>query len=125
MSKIGFIGVGNMGGPMARNLLKAGHAVTIFDPNAENAKATAPTPKNIPRAIVVARKPSLQSQAGCFGTVSKMKFSTAVRQLQEDRDEWIPKKKTAQNEAKIVPLLENFRCSYPSTGAIGFFVLKK
>lgn len=38
MSKIGFIGVGHMGGPMARNLLKAGHAVTIFDPNAENAK---------------------------------------------------------------------------------------
>ena len=31
MSTIGFIGVGNMGGPMARNLLKAGHAVAVFD----------------------------------------------------------------------------------------------
>jgi 3-hydroxyisobutyrate dehydrogenase len=31
MSQIGFIGVGNMGGPMARNLVKAGHAVTVFD----------------------------------------------------------------------------------------------
>jgi 3-hydroxyisobutyrate dehydrogenase len=31
MSRIAFIGVGNMGGPMARNLLKAGHAVTAFD----------------------------------------------------------------------------------------------
>lgn len=31
MTKIGFIGVGNMGGPMARNLLKAGYAVTAFD----------------------------------------------------------------------------------------------
>jgi 3-hydroxyisobutyrate dehydrogenase len=31
MSRIAFIGVGNMGGPMARNLLKAGHAVTVFD----------------------------------------------------------------------------------------------
>ncbi len=31
MSKIGFIGLGNMGGPMARNLLKAGHDVTGFD----------------------------------------------------------------------------------------------
>ena len=31
MSKIGFIGVGNMGGPMARNLIKAGHDVTAFD----------------------------------------------------------------------------------------------
>jgi len=31
MTKIGFIGVGNMGGPMARNLLKAGHQVKAFD----------------------------------------------------------------------------------------------
>ncbi|MBC8639118.1 3-hydroxyisobutyrate dehydrogenase [Caballeronia sp. EK] len=29
--KIGFIGLGHMGGPMAANLLKAGHAVTAFD----------------------------------------------------------------------------------------------
>ncbi|MCQ4315890.1 3-hydroxyisobutyrate dehydrogenase [Stutzerimonas zhaodongensis] len=28
---IGFLGLGNMGGPMARNLLKAGHHVTVFD----------------------------------------------------------------------------------------------
>jgi 3-hydroxyisobutyrate dehydrogenase len=41
MPSIGFIGVGHMGGPMARNLLKAGHQVTVFDPNAENAKAVA------------------------------------------------------------------------------------
>ena len=39
MPSIGFIGVGHMGGPMARNLLKAGHQVTVFDPNVENAKA--------------------------------------------------------------------------------------
>ncbi|MFN4277725.1 MAG: 3-hydroxyisobutyrate dehydrogenase [Ferrovibrio sp.] len=31
MANIGFIGVGNMGGPMARNLLKAGHKVKAFD----------------------------------------------------------------------------------------------
>ncbi|MDE2228245.1 MAG: 3-hydroxyisobutyrate dehydrogenase [Alphaproteobacteria bacterium] len=29
--RIGFIGLGNMGGPMAANLLKAGHTVTGFD----------------------------------------------------------------------------------------------
>ncbi len=29
--KIGFIGLGNMGGPMAANLVKAGHAVAGFD----------------------------------------------------------------------------------------------
>jgi 3-hydroxyisobutyrate dehydrogenase len=31
MANIGFIGLGNMGLPMARNLLKAGHQVTGFD----------------------------------------------------------------------------------------------
>ncbi len=35
MSTIGFIGLGNMGGPMARNLLKAGHDVTVFDLSAD------------------------------------------------------------------------------------------
>ena len=29
--KVGFIGLGQMGTPMARNLLKAGHAVTVFN----------------------------------------------------------------------------------------------
>jgi 3-hydroxyisobutyrate dehydrogenase len=29
--KIGFIGLGNMGAPMAANLVAAGHAVTGFD----------------------------------------------------------------------------------------------
>ncbi|WP_428483382.1 3-hydroxyisobutyrate dehydrogenase [Rhodopila sp.] len=33
MAKIGFIGLGNMGGPMAANLVKAGHAVSGFDIN--------------------------------------------------------------------------------------------
>ncbi|MGQ0664981.1 MAG: 3-hydroxyisobutyrate dehydrogenase [Pseudomonadota bacterium] len=31
MASIGFIGLGHMGGPMARNLLKAGHQVQAFD----------------------------------------------------------------------------------------------
>ncbi|MBQ4850612.1 3-hydroxyisobutyrate dehydrogenase [Pseudoalteromonas sp. MMG012] len=31
MAKIGFIGLGNMGGPMACNLVKAGHTVMVFD----------------------------------------------------------------------------------------------
>ena len=31
MASIGFVGLGNMGGPMARNLLKAGHSLTVFD----------------------------------------------------------------------------------------------
>src|SRR4029077_17379099 len=31
MASIAFIGLGNMGGPMAANLVKAGHKVTAFD----------------------------------------------------------------------------------------------
>ena len=31
MTRVAFIGLGNMGGPMAANLVKAGHAVTGFD----------------------------------------------------------------------------------------------
>ncbi|MBB5862841.1 3-hydroxyisobutyrate dehydrogenase [Xanthomonas sp. 3058] len=31
MSKIAFIGLGNMGGPMAANLIKAGHQLRVFD----------------------------------------------------------------------------------------------
>ena len=34
MARIGFIGLGNMGGPMAANLLKAGHAVRGYDRSA-------------------------------------------------------------------------------------------
>ena len=30
-SKIGFIGLGIMGRPMVKNLLKAGHEVTVYD----------------------------------------------------------------------------------------------
>ena len=31
MAKIGFIGLGNMGGPMAANLIAAGHDVSVYD----------------------------------------------------------------------------------------------
>lgn len=47
MATIAFIGLGNMGGPMAKNLLKAGHHVCAFDLSADaltdvvNAGATA------------------------------------------------------------------------------------
>ena len=35
MERIGFIGIGNMGGPMACNLIKAGHDLTVFDHSQE------------------------------------------------------------------------------------------
>ncbi len=45
--KIGFIGLGNMGAPMARNLATAGHEVTGFDP-------TAPCPDGVAAAASAA-----------------------------------------------------------------------
>ena len=47
MAKIGFIGLGNMGGPMAANLVKAGHEVKGFDlveASVERAKAAGVEP---------------------------------------------------------------------------------
>ena len=41
MTRIGFIGMGTMGLPMARNLVKKGFAVTAYDLNAEAVKAAA------------------------------------------------------------------------------------
>jgi 3-hydroxyisobutyrate dehydrogenase-like beta-hydroxyacid dehydrogenase len=37
--KVGFIGLGQMGTPMARNLVKAGHAVTVFNRTRSRAEA--------------------------------------------------------------------------------------
>lgn len=41
MASIGFIGLGNMGGPMMRNLVKAGHSVRAFDLSEAAQKAAA------------------------------------------------------------------------------------
>jgi 3-hydroxyisobutyrate dehydrogenase len=49
MERIAFIGLGNMGGPMAANLVKAGHDVTGFDlaaPMLQAAEATGVKPAN-------------------------------------------------------------------------------
>ncbi|MFI0395470.1 3-hydroxyisobutyrate dehydrogenase [Paracoccus jiaweipingae] len=45
--KIGFIGLGNMGGPMAANLVRAGHQVAGFD-------LTAPMPEGVTKAVSAA-----------------------------------------------------------------------
>jgi 3-hydroxyisobutyrate dehydrogenase len=55
MAKIGFIGLGNMGLPMARNLMRAGHDVRAFDvagaPLEQAAAAGATTAKDL-RSVV-------------------------------------------------------------------------
>ncbi len=51
MATVAFIGLGNMGAPMASNLIKAGHKVTGFDLSAASAKQA------IARGIPVAKDP--------------------------------------------------------------------
>jgi 3-hydroxyisobutyrate dehydrogenase-like beta-hydroxyacid dehydrogenase len=41
VDKIGFVGVGKMGGPMARRLIAAGHRLVVYDSNAAAAAALA------------------------------------------------------------------------------------
>lgn len=43
MSTVAFFGLGHMGGPMAANLVTAGHTVLGYDPDAANASAAAET----------------------------------------------------------------------------------
>ncbi|HAH11379.1 MAG TPA: oxidoreductase, partial [Alphaproteobacteria bacterium] len=37
MAKVGFIGLGRMGAPMAGHLVKAGHAVSVYNRSADKA----------------------------------------------------------------------------------------
>src|SRR5262245_6237897 len=56
MARIGFIGLGNMGLPMAANLVKKGHAVQGFDLMAENVtKAEARGVKAAPSVLDAAK----------------------------------------------------------------------
>ena len=45
MAKLGFLGLGIMGYPMARNLLRAGHEVALWSNTASKAKELAATEK--------------------------------------------------------------------------------
>jgi 3-hydroxyisobutyrate dehydrogenase-like beta-hydroxyacid dehydrogenase len=60
MSDVGFIGLGTMGGPMARNVLKRGHRLTVHDVNpravaalVEAGATAAPTPKAVAAAAEI------------------------------------------------------------------------
>jgi 3-hydroxyisobutyrate dehydrogenase-like beta-hydroxyacid dehydrogenase len=57
MASVGFIGLGTMGAPMARNVLKGGHALTVHDINARAVAAlvaAGATAAASPRAVAEA-----------------------------------------------------------------------
>jgi 3-hydroxyisobutyrate dehydrogenase len=79
MAKIGFIGLGNMGGPMARNLLKAGHELNAFDlvPAAvEKAKAAGA------KAVATAREAAL----GVDAVITMLPSGAEVKAVYLDRE---------------------------------------
>jgi 3-hydroxyisobutyrate dehydrogenase-like beta-hydroxyacid dehydrogenase len=45
--RIGFLGLGNMGQPMARNLIRAGHQVTVHNRSRKSAEALAKEGANV------------------------------------------------------------------------------
>ena len=62
--KVGFIGLGNMGGPMARNLATAGHEVSGFDVAAPDVEGVTP----VLSAAEAARDADVVITMGCGDT---------------------------------------------------------
>ena len=91
MSSVAFIGLGNMGGPMAKNLVAAGHDVVVFDlaPAAcgELAEAGASVAESAAQAVVgkdyvISMLPAGKHVAGTYlgddGLLAKLDSSTTV-----------------------------------------------
>ena len=76
---IGFLGLGNMGGPMARNLLKAGHRVTVFDPSAQ-AVATL-----VEAGATAAVSPAAVAQAQVEAIVTMLPAAAQVKQVYQGK----------------------------------------
>ncbi|WP_429089683.1 3-hydroxyisobutyrate dehydrogenase [Aeromonas rivipollensis] len=74
MTRIGFIGLGNMGGPMAANLARAGHAVQVFDL----------VPESLERAIkagCIVAGDAREAVTGCDVAISMLPAGDHVRGL--------------------------------------------
>jgi 3-hydroxyisobutyrate dehydrogenase len=77
MAIIGFIGLGNMGGPMAANLVRAGHHVQGYD--------LVPAARSAAAAQGVRIMPDLATTAaGCDAVITMLPAGAAVRALYED-----------------------------------------
>ncbi|MCC7048972.1 MAG: 3-hydroxyisobutyrate dehydrogenase [Alphaproteobacteria bacterium] len=79
MATIGFIGLGNMGGPMARNLLKGGHQLKAFDLSPAALDAAAKAGASLARTLGEAAK-------GVEIVVSMLPAGQHVRQVYTGKD---------------------------------------
>ncbi|MEI6113036.1 MAG: 3-hydroxyisobutyrate dehydrogenase [Burkholderiales bacterium] len=74
MSKIAFIGLGNMGAPMALNLIKAGHEVAVFD-------LVAPAMDPVVKAGARGAKSAADAASGAQVVISMLPASQHVESL--------------------------------------------
>ena len=74
MSKIAFIGLGNMGAPMALNLIKAGHEVAVFD-------LVAPAMDPVVKAGARGAKSATDAASGAQVVISMLPASQHVESL--------------------------------------------
>ena len=72
---IGFLGLGNMGGPMAHNLLKAGHQVCVYDLSA------AAVSNLVEAGAKEATSPAGVAQAGVEVIITMLPAATHVKQV--------------------------------------------
>ena len=79
MAKIGFIGAGNMGGPMAINLVKAGHSVSVFDVSPQSVAA-------VVEAGAVAAQTPAEAVKGADFVVSMLPSGQIVEDLYIHKD---------------------------------------
>lgn len=77
---IGFLGLGNMGGPMARNLLKAGHSLTVFDPFPQAVAAL------VEAGARAANSPADVAKAGVEAIVTMLPTAAHVKQVYLGKD---------------------------------------
>lgn len=77
---IGFLGLGNMGGPMARNLLKAGHRVSVFDPSGQAVAAL------VEAGATSAISPAAVAQASVEAIVTMLPAAAQVKQVYLGKD---------------------------------------
>lgn len=77
---IGFLGLGNMGGPMARNLLKAGHRVSVFDPSAQAVAGL------VEAGATAVASPAAVAQAKVEAIVTMLPAAAQVKQVYQGKD---------------------------------------
>jgi 3-hydroxyisobutyrate dehydrogenase len=77
---IGFLGLGNMGAPMARNLLKAGHSLTVFDPFTQAVAAL------VEAGASAAASPTAVAKAGVEVIITMLPTAAHVKQVYLGKD---------------------------------------